>query len=699
MPDYYHAPALVLIALLLPAFGYLYLRYRDTRTLLWFLGFLFALGAMVLMYTEGPAGFSGKAYPWMAAAGETCTQLSSALFLGSLSPRSFRVGRFRILHVATYTLPLVIYSILLYGVFHAATPRGPAYLVFPALCILSAAAAIFWATDRCILPVWLAVLCFLAFGGLTCWAYLGLGASAGLDTIECGNLFVTALLILFAVRRFSPGVVLSALGFAGWSLGGLETIPSIRLDPVTDIHLIYVIVMAKVVAAMGMILLALEDELCANKSAQARECRARRELEAYANLVLSRRQLEDFDRQGDEICRTVTGFSRFSQAALLFESGRRYRVAGSAGLDAATIHALDDLAARIPVAGFLVPGSVSLAVESCRTFRLDLVPWLRPGDDLKRLRFTSALAVPMPSRTGAVEGALLLAGMRSLQPGSAAPALSAAECPPAAANEPLRADDLLPIELLTARLQAARSQTMMFEKLIDSEKFAGLGQLAGNVTQQLNNPLTVILGYASLLEESAALNPNERKGVESILGEARRMKCTLESLSRVARPRGDDFAAVSVTELLSDMEELHRADFLRRSIEFRLNIAPGLPRVLCSAQQLRQAVLHCLHFASEAIESQDASHNAAEAAGQSRTIRLEATSEGAMVQILVAHSGAAFPNPDRAFDSHAPTQASGDTAALGLSLCATIMRDNNGRASAVNLDPRGAAILLELRAA
>ena len=39
MPDFYHAPALALTALLLPAFFYLYLRFRDSRTLLWFLGF------------------------------------------------------------------------------------------------------------------------------------------------------------------------------------------------------------------------------------------------------------------------------------------------------------------------------------------------------------------------------------------------------------------------------------------------------------------------------------------------------------------------------------------------------------------------------------------------------------------------------------------------------------------------------------
>ena len=50
MPDYYQAPALILTALLLPAFGYLYYRFRDTRTLLWFLGFLLAIVRMLLIY-------------------------------------------------------------------------------------------------------------------------------------------------------------------------------------------------------------------------------------------------------------------------------------------------------------------------------------------------------------------------------------------------------------------------------------------------------------------------------------------------------------------------------------------------------------------------------------------------------------------------------------------------------------------------
>jgi signal transduction histidine kinase len=291
----------------------------------------------------------------------------------------------------------------------------------------------------------------------------------------------------------------------------------------------------------------------------------------------------------------------------------------------------------------------------------------------------------------ATEGALLLAGMRN-PPGHSLPG---------SLPDPLRADDLLPIEMLTARLQATRSQTMMLEKLIDSEKFAGLGQLAANVTQQLNNPLTVILGYASLLDETGALDPRERKGIESILIEARRMRATLESLTRISRPQSGQFATVSVSEMLADMEQLYRSEFLHRSIEFRLNIAPKLPCVLCHAQQLRQAVLHCLQFAIEAVDSPISIPGSAPAPArdQNRIVRLEATAEGKLVQILIAHSGPGFLHPDRAFDPFVPTQVAGETAGLGLSLCATILREHNGRASAVNLEPSGAAIILELQAA
>ncbi len=681
MPDYYHLPALLLTALLLPAFGYLYLRFRDARSLLWFLGFLFSIIAMVLLYTMD--GYPGSGSPFLVASGQTFIQLSAAMFLGSLSPLRFRVGRFQILFVVPYAAFVVLYSVLLYGVLGGVQPRGPAFLIFPALIGMSFGVGVVWGMTRGTVPIWLGVSFSAVLGTFAIWVCCLEGAAAGLTFVECVNLQMAAVLLVFVSRRFSPGVFLSVLGFIAWSLACVHVLPLVGDHAPLPLTLTRVIVMGKVVAAVGMIMFALEDELKSNKVAQDRERSARRQLEAYANLMLTRRRVEDFDRQAADVCETVVNNSRFAQAALLLENGGRYTLAGSAGMEVAIARPLGQLANRIPVEGFLAPGSAPIAVAHSKTVRLDLTPWLIPGDDLERLRLTSVLAVPMIGRSG-VDGALLL---RAMRPEEGLGFDLSADTP--------RLNDLLPIEMLVARLQATRSQTMMFEKLIDSERFAGLGQLAGNVTQQLNSPLTVILGYASLLQESASLDAHDRKAVESIVNEARSIRSTLQSLSRVSHVRSDQPAAISVTELLSDMEQLYRPEFLHRSIEFQVNVAPGMPRILCGAQQLRQALLHCLQYAIGAVDRE----TPASVPKESRSIRLEAAREGSLVHISVSHSGPGFLNPERAFDPFVPARAGGDTAGMGLSLCATILRDQNGRASAVNLQPRGAAIILELQAA
>ncbi len=681
MPDYDHAYALILTALFLPAFGYLYLRFRNTRSLLWFLGFLFSLVYMVLVYPMGSRGALALNHHWLDATGQTAIQISAAMFLGSLSALRFRFGRFHVLFVVPYILVLVVYSILLYGVFNGTAPRGPLFYVFPFLAGLCFGIGVLWGTVKGTVPTWVGVSFSGILGCVAIWVCCIWGADQGLIFIESVNLQMAAVLLVFVFRRFSPGVFLSVLGFVAWSLFFLRMIPWV--DQHAAFGLSQVIVMAKIVAAVGMILLTLEDELNANKLTQERERQVRHQLEAYSKLILTRRKVEDFDNQGAEICETVVEHSQFSQAALLLESAGRYRLAGSAGLEPATVKALGALAERIPVAGFLEPGSAPQVVERSQTLRLDLTPWLIPGDDLERLHFTSVLAVPMAGRL-AVDGALVLKAMRGIDESSAGPD----------ADKP-RADDLLPIEMLAARVQATRSQTMLFEKLVDSEKYAGLGQLAGSVTQQLNNPLTVILGYASLLEDSSALEAHDRKAVESIVSEARRIRSTLRSLSRVSYAHADLPAAVSVSELLADMEQLYRPEFLQRSIEFQVNVASGLPRILCGAQQLRQAVLHCLQYAMSAVERERMPAEQVE----TKAVRLEAAREGNLVQISVSHSGPGFIHPERAFDPFVPAQAGEETAGMGLSLCASILRDQNGRASAVNLEPRGAAIILELRAA
>jgi signal transduction histidine kinase len=673
MPDSYQLPAVVMTALLLPVFAYLYLRSRDIRTILWLIGFFCAFLRMLQVYRLGIWDFSDPAvHPWVAATGQIAALVGATLFLTSLSPRSFHIGKRRILFAIPFIVPLAIYAILIDGVYGGQSPTTLIFLTFPALGAIALFVGCFWAIARGGLPRWLGLTLCVALGGASLWVCVVARGSWPLVFVESALHVTTALFVLYVYRRITPGTALTILGFVAWSLAIAILSPIVSGNPQLLHAVTGIFSMGKVVAAIGMIVLALEDQLGNQQVDRDRERRARQELEAYAKVVLSRRRVEDFDRQSNLVCQTVAANSRFSQAVLLLlQASGQYRLAGSSGFEDSALNALEALAPRIPSAAFLSSGSAPPAAEHSNSFQLSLRPWLLPGDDLDRLHLTEFISVPLHGRSS-TDGAVLLSGLQNRQ-------------------QPLRADDLLPIEVLAARIQAARSQTMMLEKLIDAEKFAGLGQLASNVTRQLNNPLTVILGYASLLDVTPAMNSQERRAIEAILNEARTMRSTLESLSRMSRTQTDNLTAVSITELLNDMEQLHRSEFVHRAIDFRLHIAPGLPRVLGNAQQVRQAVLYCLQFAIEAVENMDTPGE--------KSVRIEATSEGDSVKIVIAHTGPGFLHPTRAFDPFVPAQAAGETAGLGLSLCATILRENTGRISAVNFQPRGAGIVLELQAA
>ena len=627
MPDSYHLPAFLLTVLLLPAFFQLYLRFRDTRTLLWFLGFFFACIRMAQIYNLGWWNYSNVAdHPWIASIGESALLVSSALFLASMSPLGFRIGRVRILYAVPFTIPLIAYTFLIYAVYLNQTPTGSPFLMFPALGALALFAGCAWAISHRGIPRAIPLALCIILGAIGLWICVREGGDAPLIFVECAMHGVTGLLVFYVFRRISLGTILTSLGFFAWSLNIDETFPLVH-HSAPGIWTIRILALSKVVAGIGLILLALEDQIAANQAAHRRERHAREELEAYTRLNLARRRVDDFDRQATSICQAIVSNSRFKQAALiLLQNTGHYRLAGAAGFDDATINGLEALVARIPVAGFLDPGSNPAAAEHSLAFTLDLNPFLVPGDDLSRLKLTTVHAIPLRGRTS-TEGALFLTGVEN----------------PA---EPITAVDLLPLEVLASRLQSVRGQTRMLEKLVESEKFVGLGQLAGNVTRQLNNPLTVILGYASLLDETEDLSAQAHKAIEAILNEARHMRLTLESLARVSRPQGDQIAAISVTELLNDLEQLHRSEFVHRSIDFRVHVAPALPRVLGNAQQVRQAVLYCLQFAMDAVERLDTSNE--------KTVRLEAVAEKNQVNILVAHSGSRFPVPARAFDPFIP---------------------------------------------
>ena len=733
MLDDYQIPAIALIAALMLAFAYLHSRFRSMRTLLWMLAlgfsglqsiFRWMTDNWIVSPAEATSTANVQALHWISAAGESCLILSSALFLASLSPTSFRIGRFRVLFVVPYIVPVLLYVALYFGV--SQNPTGPLLRLYIFLAYWAAGAAIIWSLQKGAIPTWLATS-VVTLGAIGSMPFFALGnVSYPLTMVESGNMIMSALLVLFTFRRLSPGVLLSTTGFIAYTLPPIFLFTPAGTNPHALLLLTRIVDLGKVVVAIGLILLVLEDEVEKNESAQQRERRVRLELEAYARQSLTARSLEEFDRNSSQLCSMIVDHSCFAGAAMVVRNSTgAYSMVGYAGIDGATAGALDNLAQRLPPSCFMpaahFPDSaddsdessadlsltensgqahdeydgsendsseesqaaesaaVELLVPDSSSLNLNLTPWFVPGDDLERLHITRISAVPMfgpmhgpiSSPNNFADGALLLT----------APRIPLAS---------LRADDMLPLEILAARLQAARTQAMMLGKLIDSERFAGVGQLAGNVAQQLNNPLTVILGYSALLEESVA-HSTENRAAEAIGLEARRMKSILARLSRFSRLSTERFNSFAVADLISDIEQMHRTDFLRHSIEFRLAVQPDMPPIFGNAHQVRQALLHATQYAIDAVLRVGAN--------QEKSIRIDAsasTGEEARIEILIAHSGPGFSHPDRAFDSLTSGFTGAESTGIGLSLAAAIVREHRGNITAINLQPTGAAIQIDL---
>ncbi|MGC2620612.1 MAG: ATP-binding protein, partial [Acidobacteriaceae bacterium] len=427
--------------------------------------------------------------------------------------------------------------------------------------------------------------------------------------------------------------------------------------------------LVKVITAVGMIVLVLEEEVASNQASQQRDRRARVELEKYTALYLAEAPFDEEGGHYNQVCTTIAEASRFAQAGIFVQSVEgAFQLAGRAGMSGALEGALDALARRTTV-------ETTMAVASGKYFTpvagnltlMDLSPLMEPGDELAQMNFRRAYVMGIRTRGGQLQGALLLAGLR--QP-----------------EMPVLTEDVLPLEMLVARLGAAREHAELLRQLMRSERLAGLGQLAGGVAHELNNPLQAVTGFAQLLVEGD--DPLAQEHAAVILSEARRMKQIIESLMRFRNASSASRAPVALGLMLRDIEKLMRHDLENARIVLELHIPEHLPRVKADGEQIRQVFIQVMKNAMASLaEAGD---------GVERRMSVEVAAIPKAVEVMFSDTGRGFAEPGRAFDPFFTTRSPGEGMGLGLSICYAIVREHGGEISAVNLHPRGAAVVIEL---
>ncbi len=215
------------------------------------------------------------------------------------------------------------------------------------------------------------------------------------------------------------------------------------------------------------------------------------------------------------------------------------------------------------------------------------------------------------------------------------------------------------------------------DKLVESEKLAGIGRLAAGVAHELNNPLQVILGYVSLNRDL----PDRRlaEQLAAIEEEALRSKDIVEGLLELSRP----VLAPAPVDLRALCESV--SGRLRVSAQpetLRLSV-DGDALALADRQKLRQVVFNLMK-------------NAAEAAGPAGDVSVRIAPAGEMVEVAVSDSGPGIAPQARArmFEPFFTTKPSGT--GLGLAVSRAIARAHGGDIEVDNRGSGGAIFTLRL---
>jgi len=197
------------------------------------------------------------------------------------------------------------------------------------------------------------------------------------------------------------------------------------------------------------------------------------------------------------------------------------------------------------------------------------------------------------------------------------------------------------------------------EKLVDSEKLAGIGRLAAGVAHELNNPLQVMLGYLSLNRDV----PDRRLAEQLAAVETEVLRCKeiVEGLLELSRPV---LAPVPVDLRALCENASGRLRVSTQADTSRLSVA-GNALALADGQKLQQVVFNLMK-------------NAVEAAGPAGEVRVRIAAAGEMVEVVVGDSGPGIAPQARArmFEPFFTTKPTGT--GLGLAVSRAIARAHGG---------------------
>ena len=234
---------------------------------------------------------------------------------------------------------------------------------------------------------------------------------------------------------------------------------------------------------------------------------------------------------------------------------------------------------------------------------------------------------------------------------------------------------------VTERQTSAREIERQRDALRQSEKLSAMGSLLAGVAHELNNPLAIVMGRASLLEEKcfeqAELPAAQLRNDAQLIREAaERCGRIVRTFLNMARSQPSERSSVPLNDMVRAAVDMLQYGYRTHGIELDIQLGEALPPVNADPDQIGQIVLNLLVNAQQALAGGSAMRRVMVQTGVEP--RRETREPRVWLRVVDNGPGVTEALRSRIFEPYFTTKPEGHGTGIGLAVSRSMARDHGG---------------------
>jgi len=240
---------------------------------------------------------------------------------------------------------------------------------------------------------------------------------------------------------------------------------------------------------------------------------------------------------------------------------------------------------------------------------------------------------------------------------------------------------------LTTQLEIEAELDTQRQQIFQNEKMSALGGLLAGVAHELNNPLSVVVGHALMLQDEAT-DPDIKRQISKISTAAERCAKIVKTFLTMARQEPTAMELTSINDVIRTAAEVAKFGEAASAVTIETNLATSLKPVSIDADQITQVVINLILNAEQAIQSSGK--------GNRVEIRTEPANKGVRITVQDNGPGVPLDIKGRVFDPFFTTKGVGEGTGIGLAVCHRIVAAHNGKITVEDAPGGGARFVIVL---